>query len=357
MEPLGDALGRVLAQRRRGEPLEYLVELPPTAELEAQLETARARLGRALLRYAELTDGLDAGAGTPRPIRQADSDARRALELVKEGRRRDLLAAAFGCWCLGLGGRGPRESLYRPGLGFVDVVDAEGGRVAPLADYCQCPVGRALEAHHAPLVAAALERAADAARGVSWRNVPRDLRNVSLDTYELLELAPGQREALDLVRAWVPHRSRSLVLMGGVGVGKSGLGIAGARETGQRWQFVTVADLLARIRATYDVERGARDAVREADVLENAYTAELLILDDLGVQPATDWAATVVYETIAHRVAEQRRTIVTTNLEPGQIGATLGYQGERALSRLIGAATPFVLTVTGRDLRRTGGVP
>ncbi len=358
MERLGGVLERVVNQRRqlRGEPLEYLVELPPTVALEASLDLARSRLGWALMRRAEACEALaDVDlVDAARPIRKADDDVQRALKLAREGRRRDVLVAAFGCWCLGLGGRGAREAVYRAGLGFVEVLDAEGGRVYPMAEYCACPIGRELEAEHAPLVAAALERAADAQRGRLWRHVPVDLRNVSLDSYELLDLEPGQREALELVRAWIPARSRWLVLTGAPGVGKSGLAIAAARETNQHWLYVTAGDLIDELRATFDPAEKSRDAVRETDVLASLYDAELVILDELGAQISTDWAAERLFQVIYHREAERKRTIVCTNFRPAQVEAVLGFRGERLLSRIVGAATPFVFTVTGRDLRLKG---
>jgi len=349
MQTLGEALARVRPQRAdHPEDLERLVTLEPTVILERRLAIARQQLGAELARLDPELE-LDQAARPPQAIRRADDRVARALADVKLGRRRDLLALAFGCWCLGIGGRELRPA-WREGLGFLDV---DGAPVEVCAKYCDCPVGARLEAEHAAALDLALRQAEAARHGRIWRSVPRELRDVTLDSYPGED--PSQVRALGLVRKWAAARSPWMLLDGPPGVGKTGLAIAGARETGANWAYVFVPDLLGRLRATFDQDHATRNLVSEADVLGNVYGVELLILDDLGVQRSTEWTDLVVYQVVYHREAEGRRTIITTNQDPAAADAHLGEQGARVMSRVLGACGLFAVHIDGPDLRRRPG--
>ena len=194
MQTLGEALARVRPQRAdHPEDLERLVTLEPTVILERRLAIARQQLGAELARLDPELE-LDQAARPPQAIRRADDRVARALADVKLGRRRDLLALAFGCWCLGIGGRELRPA-WREGLGFLDV---DGAPVEVCAKYCDCPVGARLEAEHAAALDLALRQAEAARHGRIWRSVPRELRDVTLDSYPGED--PSQVRALGLVR-------------------------------------------------------------------------------------------------------------------------------------------------------------
>ncbi len=106
-----------------------------------------------------------------------------------------------------------------------------------------------------------------------------------------------------------------LVLWGGYGAGKTHLAaaIANARlQADQPALFVVVPDLLDHLRAAF-----APDADSSVDArLEAVRGAPLLILDDLGAQSPTPWAAEKLFQILNHRYTLRLPTVITSNLAP-----------------------------------------
>lgn len=136
---------------------------------------------------------------------------------------------------------------------------------------------------------------------------------------------PGVQQAARAARDFAGNPAGWLVLLGPVGCGKTHLAAAIANACFDRLDmvvlFVTVADLLAHLRATFEPS----SAITYDEQFNRMRDAELLVLDDLGSQYATDWAKEKLFQLINYRynlagsVDEQtgrRRamTVVTSNL-------------------------------------------
>lgn len=103
-----------------------------------------------------------------------------------------------------------------------------------------------------------------------------------------------------------------LVMMGTYGCGKTHLAAAVANtcvEYGMHTLFLTVPDLLDWLRYSYD----ASDATFEQR-FEEIRNVGLLVLDDLGAQNATKWAAEKLFQIIDYRYSRKLPLVVTTNL-------------------------------------------
>jgi len=103
-----------------------------------------------------------------------------------------------------------------------------------------------------------------------------------------------------------------MVLMGTYGCGKTHLAAAIANtcvEYGMNTLFLTVPDLLDWLRYSYD----APDTTFEQrfDEIRNV---GLLVLDDLGSQNSTKWAAEKLFQIIDYRYSRKLPLVVTTNL-------------------------------------------
>lgn len=140
----------------------------------------------------------------------------------------------------------------------------------------------------------------------------------------------GTRKALQVARR-VAERPANVIFVGPWGCGKTRLTASLMAARVERWmeaypqeiiedgpegmvtrppfasRFAGVPELLDAIRRSYEYDD-------EPDPLRPLRRAPLLILDDLGREKATDWVLERLYVLIDGRYADQRPTIVTTNV-------------------------------------------
>jgi DNA replication protein DnaC len=101
-----------------------------------------------------------------------------------------------------------------------------------------------------------------------------------------------------------------MVFIGGYGCGKTHLAAAIANERvlyGDTPLFVVVPDLLDHLRATYNPNSPVTYDKRFDEVRKTP----LLVLDDLGMESATPWAAEKLYQLFNHRYNAFLPTIIT----------------------------------------------
>jgi DNA replication protein DnaC len=92
--------------------------------------------------------------------------------------------------------------------------------------------------------------------------------------------------------------------------------------------FITVPDLLLKIRASFNGEGTTEDAI-----IREYAEIPLLMLDDMGAEKSTEFSITTLYIILDRRIRDCRRTIITTNLSKEEIEKTFGA---RIASRLAG---------------------
>ncbi len=117
--------------------------------------------------------------------------------------------------------------------------------------------------------------------------------------------------ALNQALLFARNRDKWLLLMGVYGCGKTHLAAAVANDAislGIPTLFTTVPDLLDWLRYTY----GQAEETFEQR-FERIRNIDLLVLDDLGTQNATDWSKEKLFQIINYRYANQLPTVLTTN--------------------------------------------
>ena len=113
-----------------------------------------------------------------------------------------------------------------------------------------------------------------------------------------------------------------LFITGPKGTGKTHLAAAIANQLMQEGTPVicmTMIDLLERIKRTYEQNRQYGGESSEANLLNTYKNVPLLIIDDMGKEPATEWAVSKIYAIINARYEAYMPTIITTNYTDSEL--------------------------------------
>lgn len=135
----------------------------------------------------------------------------------------------------------------------------------------------------------------------------------------------GQKRALAVAREW---QGENLLFFGAVGTGKTHLGIALARaiiEEGGTAIYARAAQITAEIKETWGTNKPERI------VFEKYAEPDLLILDEIGRQRATDTERLALFEVIHRRYEQQKPIIAISNLDGEKLRE---YLGDAAIDRL-----------------------
>jgi DNA replication protein DnaC len=129
---------------------------------------------------------------------------------------------------------------------------------------------------------------------------------------------------------------KGILLAGGVGIGKTCLlylALRGALEhrllSFERHKTVM---LLSRIRSTFNNPK--RDGETEHDIIQSLLAVDVLILDDIGVEKASDWVDGIFFAVLDGRLEKKKITLATTNLTSQQTYANAPTLDERLGERL-----------------------
>ncbi|WP_156894496.1 ATP-binding protein [Clostridium formicaceticum] len=179
-------------------------------------------------------------------------------------------------------------------------------------------------------------------------------------TFENFEIDQGNKDAYKNSKLYAENFQRfketgeGIYFSGGFGTGKTHLAVSIALDLinkGTPVICMTAIDLLAQIRKTYDKDRN----VSEYQILQVYKEVDLLVIDDLGKEYCSDWAATMLYDIINDRYESCLPTIVTTNYDDENLVDRLArksnYETAGAIVSRLHEMT-MGITMNGEDRRK-----
>lgn len=173
-----------------------------------------------------------------------------------------------------------------------------------------------------------------------------DLLHCSFDSFQ--DKTPTLQGIKKSVRDWAMRvykqsdGRRWLYLCGACGCGKTHLCAAaanGLRAAGVSVLFMTTPVLLGTLKA---------DLNRTEDFINQLSVVPVLVLDDLGTEPLTEWAASILFRIIDGRYTTRRPLLVSSNLTLERLGS------ERIASRLGDVRLSEVIVNPAPDWRKGG---
>ncbi len=202
-------------------------------------------------------------------------------------------------------------------------------------------------------------------------NIPKRLNKSRFDNY--LPNNKSQEQARDRLKEWAISgvdrikQGTGLFIHGPVGTGKSHLSVATIYETlktsskafqripgifdyeaielGIKFAFISVVDLLATLKDSFD---GSDYKKEKADnLMRQARGYEVIILDDIGTEKPTPWVEEQLFALVDLRYRMERATIFTTNCTVNQLEKQIG---NRVVSRIIDMTDG--IKVDGPDYRK-----
>ncbi len=149
---------------------------------------------------------------------------------------------------------------------------------------------------------------------------------------------------VDYARKFSLH-SRSLLMNGGTGLGKTFLSACIARQVVTRGYSV-VYDTAIHVFSCMEKQKFGGATEEEERMTRRIKECDLLIMDDLGTEMSTSFVPPALYHIVNGRILESRPTIISTNLSLGELSRRYTPQ---IASRLMGEYIPLVFL--GQDIR------
>ena len=165
-------------------------------------------------------------------------------------------------------------------------------------------------------------------------------------TFQGFQVLGGNRQAFQAARSFAAAPDGWLVLLGGYGCGKTHLLLAiGNSLLGQADPrpvvYANAPDLLDSLKATFG-NNGSGDTYEER--FRTLRTVDVLLLDDLGAESPTSWAAQALFQLLDYRYVHELPTVIASNM-------ALGEFPSRIRSRLKDRSVVQIVAITAGDYR------
>lgn len=151
-------------------------------------------------------------------------------------------------------------------------------------------------------------------------------------------------QKIDLYLSKFPNNKfKNLVITGPTGTGKTYCAKLIQHELTQKGFNVQITSTFNLIKRMKDYLFG-----QDANVLNDFFESDLLIIDDLGAEPSIKNSDELLHTVINERYSENKPFIVTTNLTKDQVSTR--YE-DRILGRIYDKNRSAIIIFNGKDLR------
>lgn len=169
-------------------------------------------------------------------------------------------------------------------------------------------------------------------------------------TFENWDFNKGSKQMYELGKRYAANFKKckseglGLLIYGQPGNGKTYMVSAIANELLKQFipvVCVSISSLLSRIQQTYN--KWGKEA--ESDIIRGLCNADLLIIDDLGTEKASDWSKSMIYNIVDSRYRSNLPLVITSNLDinPSERHGVLEeYYYERTENRILEMCTPVL---------------
>jgi DNA replication protein DnaC len=179
--------------------------------------------------------------------------------------------------------------------------------------------------------------------------IPRKYRDAAFGRWPVTDMpapvvAEVRRFARDVERNL--DEGRGIWFVGDVGTGKTTLAMLvskAALDAGRSVAIYSLPRLLNLVREAIGSDEG------KLDLLDRLGTVDLLHVDDVGAEHTSDWVLEQLYSIVNTRYEDQRSIVVTTNLQPDELGQQIGARTVSRLIEMCGDPLPLF----GADRRRS----
>ncbi|HGD1793028.1 TPA: primosomal protein DnaI [Streptococcus agalactiae] len=182
-------------------------------------------------------------------------------------------------------------------------------------------------------------------------NLPKSYRNIRMTDFDINNESrmKAMSQLLDFVETYPSYNHKGLYLYGDMGVGKSYLMAAMARELSERKGVSTT--LLHFPSFAIDVKNAISSGTVK-DEIDAVKSVPILILDDIGAEQATSWVRDEILQVILqHRMLEELPIFFTSNYSFNDLerkwanikGSDETWQAKRVMERVRYLAIEFHL--------------
>ncbi|MFI8707116.1 ATP-binding protein [Bacillus sp. NPDC077411] len=219
------------------------------------------------------------------------------------------------------------------------------GKVQPVCPKCfRKPSAEENEIRYQDVVAAAQKRLQDGEKNRYLMPTPERYIDAALENFEMRQgTEKAIKGAIYFIEKIPTKKEKGLFLQGGFGSGKTRLCYSlkhTLESMGIKVIVYNVTQLLDRIRSTFNNDKESKQ-----EIMAMLMKCDVLILDDLGAEKPSEFAAEFLYTIIDYRYSTWRRMVITSNCSNEELQERLGHlQGGRILDRLKEACYKIPIT-------------